>query len=156
MGLFANANGFPVHKMNWLVNLIFTVLGDGVAVKIGQWYNWVTHNSMLYVLLSEGPGNEKTKHAVVLFLVSWLPWVNTHLRRVQRDAYPFGGVWGNVPFFGGEVRRAVQLCCRSDESRRHIAKIPIHMEPPSQGGDSFLFLFVFVLSEHVKWEGNKS
>lgn len=67
--------------------------------------------NMLYILLSEGPGNEKMKHAVVLFLVSWLPWVNTHLRRVQRDAYPFGGVWGNVPLFRrrGEEGRAALL-----------------------------------------------
>ena len=121
-----------------------------------KWYAWVTHKTCY---ISCFPKVQETTFGFAPQLqklcLGWCGPTPTYAES-RGMLIPLVGCGATSHSFGGEVRRTVQLCCRSDESRRHITKTHIHMEPPPQGGDCFLFLFVFVLSEHVMWGHNKS
>ena len=105
-----------------------------------KWYAWVTHKTcyisfrflFIFIFIFEGPGNKKLKYAVLQFLcLGWCGSTPTYAES-RGMLIPLVGCGATSHVFGGEVRRTVQLCCRSDESRRHITKTHIHMEPPFQ------------------------
>ena len=113
-----------------------------------KWYAWVTHKTCyisfsLSLSLSLSLKVQETRNlSTQYFSFCVLVGVGQHPRTQSPEGCLslWWGVGQRPTFcFGGEVRRAVQLCCRSDESRRHITKIPIHMEPPFQVATAFSF-----------------